>query len=588
MLERVPSAEEIRQMSKEELRQLSNEVRSFIIEKTAQKGGHLGSNLGTVELTIALFSCFNFPQDKVIFDVGHQSYSYKLLSGRMADFDSLRDLGGLSGFPKRRESQFDSFDTGHSSTAISAGLGFVRSRDLKNDHYHVISVIGDGSFTGGEAYEALNNAAGLNTNFIIILNDNQMSISKNVGGFGRYLTGIRSGKIYNRMKTSVKNHLSASKLGQGVSTSISHLKDWMKEVFIPSGMFFENMGVTYLGPVDGHNIPELCRVFKRAKNLNRSVLIHVITEKGHGYEPALKNPAKYHGIGPFDVNTGEEYCKKDGISYSDLFGKTLVKMAQTEDSICAITAAMTENTGLADFRKQFKNRFFDVGIAEQHAVTFAAGLALSGMHPYVAIYSSFLQRAYDQVLEDVCIQEAPVTFCIDRAGIVGRDGETHQGTFDLSFLSSLPNMTVVAPSSGQELVSMLAFSKNYLKPLAIRYPRGIACEKNAVLTEETIEYGKANLLERGKDIALLSFGNQLETAKKVSQQLKEQGFQPSLADMRFVKPLDETLLQNLMEDHRLVVTLEDNVISGGAGMQVLHFLSQEKYQPVHWPPLGTA
>jgi len=575
MFEHIPSSEEIRAMSKNELNQLAQDLRTFIIDKTAQKGGHLASNLGTVELTIALFSSFDFPKDKVIFDVGHQCYSYKLLSGRMDGFDSLRDLNGMSGFPKRRESEYDAFDTGHSSTAISAGLGYVRARDIQGEDFHVVSMIGDGSFTGGEAYEALNNAAGLNSNFIIILNDNEMSISKNVGGFGRYLMGIRAGRVYNRVKVSVKNHLSLTKLGQGVSTAISHLKDWIKEIIIPSGMFFENLGVTYLGPVDGHNIQEMCRIFKKAKNINRSVLIHVKTEKGKGYAPAEQNPAKFHGIGPFEVETGEEKQAHTGICYSNLFGETLVKMAETDDRICAITAAMTENTGLSEFRKNFKKRFFDVGIAEQHAVTFAAGLALGGLHPYVAIYSSFLQRAYDQILEDVCLQDLGVTFCIDRAGIVGRDGETHQGIFDLSYLSSIPNMTILAPSSGSEFVKMMEFSKNYQHPLAIRYPRG-----NAKFTEEDAEpisYGKGRVLKQGGMISVLCFGNQLDIGKEVFEKLTEKGYHPTLVDMRFVKPIDTELILDLTKSTSIFVSLEENVISGGAGMAVLNELMKIHY-----------
>ncbi|MBO7364388.1 MAG: 1-deoxy-D-xylulose-5-phosphate synthase, partial [Lachnospiraceae bacterium] len=475
MLERVPSAEDIRGMSEKEIAVLAGEIRDFIIQKTAVKGGHLSSNLGTVELTLALFRSFDLPKDKVIWDVGHQSYAYKLLSGRMEGFDHLRDLHGMSGFPKVRESAYDCFDTGHSSTSLSAGIGFVKARDLLKQDYKVVSIIGDGSMTGGEAFEALNNAAVLKSNFIIVLNDNEMSISRNVGGLRKYLTEIRSAKGYNQAKENVKKTLSGiPRIGAGLVDKLSSFKDGLKEVLMPSGMVFENLGITYLGPVDGHDVMEMEKLFLRAKEMDRCVLIHVMTTKGKGYGPAESNPERYHGVNPFDPATGRPVSRKKGLTYSDVFGKFLVNAAKTAPDICAITAAMTCNVGLYSFRKHFPERFFDVGIAEQHAVTFAAGLAMAGLHPYVAVFSSFLQRAYDQIVHDVCMQDLPVVFGVDRAGIVGRDGETHQGAFDLAYLSSVPNMAVAAPKDGAELEAMLRFSLTYRHPLAIRYPRGLA------------------------------------------------------------------------------------------------------------------
>ena len=611
MLERVPTAEEIRNMDTKALNALSADLRSFLVEKTAQKGGHLASNLGAVELTVALFSVFDFPRDRVIFDVGHQSYTYKILSGRKDGFDHLRDLNGLSGFPKRNESPYDAFDTGHSSTSISAGLGMVTGRDLRGEDYNVISVIGDGSFTGGEVYEALNNAARLHSNYIIILNDNEMSISKNVGGMNRYLTNLRAGKGYNRAKDNVKRVLrSLPRIGENLVTGISNFKDSIKEIVIPRGMFFENLGITYLGPVNGHNIPEMQRIFKKAKELNRCVLIHVKTVKGKGYEPAEKKPEWFHGVNPFDIATGLPKKTPQGRSYSQVFGAFLDRAADAHPEVIGITAAMTENVGLTDYAAHHPERFFDVGIAEQHAVTFAAGLAVSGLHPYFAVFSSFLQRGFDQIVHDVAMQKLKVTFAIDRAGIVGRDGETHQGTFDIAYLLPVPNMTVMLPKDALEMEAMLEYSLRIDGPSTVRYPRGTAVEDVSskfswdctpmaatdVLSDRLnpeIRSGKAEILTVGRDldefhssgdrnpsgrkIVLLSFGTMFETAGKVCEKLTERHIFPAVVNMRFAKPFDEELVLTLSKEVLLFVTLEDGALRGGIGETVSAFLSSRGF-----------
>ena len=590
MLSNVPSAQDIRNMSDGELQALARDIRDFLIEKTSEKGGHLASSLGVVELTIALFSAFDLPEDKVIFDVGHQAYAYKLLSGRMREFDTLRDPDGLSGFPKRRESVYDSYDTGHSSTSISAGLGYVCARDLKGGTEHVVAVIGDGSMTGGEAYEALNNAASLQSNFIIILNDNEMSISKNVGGLNRYLTNLRAGRRYNRMKAGLKRRL---KSAPGFLNWLTNLKDSVKELFLPDGMFFENMGIKYLGPVDGHDVRQMEAVFENAKEMDRAVLIHVKTTKGKGYGPAEKEPERFHGVDPFDVATGQPKHPSSDVSWSKVFGHTLVSMAKEDGRITAITAAMTDNVGLTAFAEAFPKRCFDVGIAEQHAVSFAAGLALGGFRPYVAVFSSFLQRSYDQIVHDVCMQDLPVTFCVDRAGIVGRDGETHQGAFDIAYLSSIPGMTVMAPKDAGELSAMLRFSASYERPLAIRYPRGTVWRSGC---EETpVSLGKAEVLLRAgteaeadgntaggknsgrKTVSLLAFGSEVREALVAAELLKERGVGVNLVNMRFIKPWDEETVRSLMPETDLFVTMEDGVVSGGAGERIAAWLQQNGY-----------
>jgi len=578
----IPEKEKIEKMSSRELSALASDLRSVLLTATGRKGGHLASNLGAVELTIALFSVFDFPKDKVIFDVGHQAYTYKLLTGRQKGFEHLRDLNGLSGFPKRRESEYDSFDTGHSSTSVSAGLGMARARDLMGEKYSVISVIGDGSMTGGLAYEALNNASRLTSNFIIVLNDNNMSISPNVGGIHKYLTGIRAAKSYNLAKQGVKKTLSLiPRIGEHIIRKISDAKDSLKELFVPTGMYFENMGITYLGPVDGHNVREMQRVFRKARELNRAVLIHVITTKGKGYQPAEEHPDAFHGVDPFDPLTGRPLQKKTCATWTDIFSNFMVEAGEEKKNLAAITAAMGNNVGLGEFEHKFPGRFFDVGIAEEHAVTFAAGLATGGMHPVVAIFSSFLQRAYDQIVEDVCLQDLPVTFCIDRAGIVGRDGETHQGQFDIAFMRSVPNLEILSPKDSQEFMSMLRYAVNRDHPTAVRYPRGAAVSPFSGATEPVVS-GKAEIMQRGGKAAILAFGDMVSAGVEAAGLLREDGIEVTLVNLRFAKPLDEELIRSLLPGHELLVTLENGVISGGVGEAVASFVasvSDEKALP---------
>ena len=572
ILEHIEGPWDVKSLNAEEITVLASEIRQFLIDKISVTGGHLASNLGVVELTIALYLAFDLPKDKVIWDVGHQSYTHKILSGRREMFSDLRQYGGLSGFPKRKESPYDAFDTGHSSTSISAGLGMAQGRDLMGDDYAVVSVIGDGALTGGMAYEALNNAAHMKKNFIIVLNDNNMSISENVGGMSRYLGGIRSNVKYNNLKRKVSDSLSRIPVvGDGLVDKISRTKNSIKQLVIP-GMLFENMGVTYLGPVDGHNVKELVKVFREARKMNHAVLVHVITKKGKGYAPAEKNPALFHGIEPFDAATGKVLKKKEYPSYTDVFSKELCMQAAKNPKIVAVTAAMPDGTGLKPFKKQFPDRFFDVGIAEQHAVTSAAGMAAAGMKPVVAVYSSFLQRGFDQILHDVCIQELHVVFAIDRAGLVGSDGETHQGIFDLSYLSCLPNMTILAPKNKWELSDMIKYAVDFSGPIAVRYPRGEAFDE---LKEyrAPLEYGKAEVLYEESEILLLAVGSMVKTALTVREQLKEKGYSCSLVNARFVKPFDEELLLKLQKNHKLLVTLEENVQSGGFGEHVLEFMN---------------
>ena len=526
-----------------------------------------------VELTIALYRTLNLPEDKVIWDVGHQSYTHKILSGRMAEFEELRQYGGLSGFPKRKESPYDSFDTGHSSTSISAGLGMAQGRDIQGQNYKVVSVIGDGALTGGMAYEALNNAARMKKNFIIVLNDNKMSISENVGGMSRYLNGLRTGSGYNDLKKNVADTLDRIPLvGSAMIDKIKRTKNSIKQLFIP-GMLFENMGITYLGPVDGHDIQALCKVLREAQKLDHAVLVHVITKKGKGYRPAERNPSYFHGVGPFDVETGRSAAEGDYPSYTEVFSRKMCQMGERYPKLVAVTAAMPDGTGLTAFGKRFPDRFFDVGIAEAHAVTSAAGMAASGLKPVVAVYSSFLQRGYDQVLHDVCIQNLPVLFAVDRAGLVGSDGETHQGIFDYSFLTSIPNMSVMAPKNLWELRAMLEFGMEYDRPLAIRYPRGQAY-RGLKEFKQPIEYGKGEMLYEEADVALLAVGSMVSTGEHVREKLKSEGVSCSLANGRFVKPFDRELVDRLAEKHRLIVTMEENVLQGGYGLAVTAYIHE--------------
>lgn len=584
VLEKIQKANDIKKLKPEELEVLAQEIRDFLVEKISVTGGHLASNLGVVELTMAMHLIFDLPEDKIIWDVGHQAYTHKLLTGRKAGFDDLRKYGGMSGFPKRKESDCDAFDTGHSSTSISAGLGYVEAREILGQDHKVISVIGDGSMTGGMAYEALNNAAGLKSNFIIVLNDNNMSISENVGGMSKYLDGLRTASAYTGLKKGVEAALGKLPyIGDRVTGHIRRAKSGIKQLFVP-GMFFEDMGITYLGPVDGHDLKALCRAFKEAEKLQNAVLVHVITTKGKGYLPAEKYPSQFHGTGPFDIETGQAKEKAGEDSYTDVFSKVIYREAKKEPKLVAITAAMAGGTGLVPFSKTYRDRFFDVGIAEEHAVTFAAGLAAAGLKPVVAIYSSFLQRAYDQLIHDVCLQNLPVVFAIDRAGLVGSDGETHQGLFDLSFLSTIPNMTVMAPKNKWELADMLRFAIQYPGPIAVRYPRGTAYTGLEEF-RAPIEYGKSEVIQKGEGVALLSVGHMIETARKVCDSLRERGIQSTLVNSRFVKPVDEELLEKLSESHTLYVTIEENVLAGGYGAQVLACV-EKKRLPVQTESFG--
>lgn len=577
ILEKIKEANDVKQLSLSECEQLAQEIRDFLIRSLSETGGHLASNLGVVELTIALHRFLHFPEDKLVWDVGHQAYTHKILTGRKEQFATLRKTGGLSGFPKRKESDCDAFDTGHSSTSISAGLGLVQARDLKGENYQVVSVIGDGALTGGMAYEALNNAAELKKNFIIILNDNEMSITRNVGGMSSYLDHIRMAAPYTELKMGVTNALKKiPKVGDGMVDALHKTKSSIKQLVIP-GMLFENMGLTYLGPVDGHDMRQLGKVLQEAKRKQGPVLIHVLTEKGRGYEPAMRHPARFHGAAPYEIETGLPKSKGNP-SYTDIFSTVMRKFGDREPDVVAVSAAMVPGTGLKRFGNMFPERLFDVGIAEEHAVTFAAGLALGGLRPVVAIYSSFLQRAVDQILHDVCMQNLPVVFAVDRAGLVGSDGETHHGCFDLSYLSMMPNMTVMAPKNKWELSDMMKFAIRQNGPVAIRYPRGEAytgLEENRA----PIEMGKAEVLEKGKEIAILAVGNMVRTAVQVTENLRKKGYEPTLVNMRFVKPLDTELLDIIKEDHSLIVTMEENVKSGGFGEQVMTYYGSRMHGP---------
>ncbi|MBQ7796101.1 MAG: 1-deoxy-D-xylulose-5-phosphate synthase [Lachnospiraceae bacterium] len=571
LLEKIEKSSDIKKLKEEEYPVLAKEIRQFLLEKISKTGGHLASNLGVVELTMALHLAFDLPKDKIVWDVGHQAYTHKLLSGRREGFNDLRQFGGMSGFPKRKESPYDAFDTGHSSTSISAGLGIAQARDILGEDYSVISVIGDGALTGGMAYEALNNAAQMKKNFIIILNDNEMSISPNVGGMSTYLDSVRTKESYANLKLGVEKALNAIPVvGKGISNGISVLKNSIKQVFVP-GMLFEDMGITYLGPVDGHDVNAMVKVLKEAKRVRHAVLVHVITKKGKGYGPAEKNPARFHGVDAFDVLTGKSVKEKIYPSYTDVFSGKICEIAAKNPNVVALTAAMPDGTGLSRFAKEYPERFFDVGIAEAHEVTSAAGMASAGLKPVVAVYSSFLQRGYDQVLHDVCIQELPVLFAIDRAGLVGSDGETHQGIFDISFLSLVPGMSIMAPKNLWELESMLEFGVKFDGPMAIRYPRGQAYrgleEFNA-----PVEYGKAEMLYEEKDIALFALGSMVSTGEHVREKLKNKGYSCTLANARFVKPFDTAMIDHLCQTHKLIVTMEENVLRGGMGMCITKYI----------------
>lgn len=576
MLENINGPEDLKALSYTELKSLAGEIRQYIIDTTSETGGHLASNLGVVELTIALFRVFNPPEDKIIWDVGHQAYTHKILSGRKEALRTMRTLGGLSGFPKTGESPYDAFDTGHSSTSISAGLGITLARDLRGEDYHVISVIGDGAMTGGMSFEALNNASRLKKNFIIILNDNEMSISKNVGGLSRYLSGVRTGKGYTDLKKNVENTLrSVPAVGDALAVRVKRAKDSIKQMVVP-GMLFEDMGITYLGPVDGHDLIDLEKTLRAAKKVDHAVIVHCITKKGKGYVPAEEHPENYHGVEPFNPSTGEKLEKDPKKTYTSYFSEALLSEAEKDGRICAVTAAMPDGTGLSAFAAKYPDRFFDVGIAEGHAVTQAAGMASNGLKPVVAVYSSFLQRGFDQIVHDVCLPKLPVVFAIDRAGLVGSDGETHQGIFDLSYLSLIPNMTILSPKNGRELESMLSFALTLPGPSAIRYPRGEAWEGYAD-EEEPLVYGKAEVLRLGSRVCLFAFGSMVKEAEQVRQLLSEDGIDATLVNARFAKPLDEELIRKLSETHDIFVTLEENVLQGGIGLPVGKIITESRH-----------
>lgn len=575
ILERIQKENDIKTLTPKELDILRDEIREFLVESISKTGGHLASNLGVVELTMALHLAFDLPKDKIIWDVGHQSYTHKLLTGRKDGFATLRQLGGMSGFPKTIESESDCFNTGHSSTSISAGLGMAHARELTGEDYYVVSVIGDGALTGGMAFEALNNASQLKSNFIIVLNDNNMSISENVGGLNRYLSNFRTADAYSGLKENVKHSLSQIPgVGKKMVQKIHNAKSGLKQLFVP-GMLFEEMGLIYLGPVDGSNIAEMRKTFNEAKRVDGPVLVHVLTKKGAGYLPAERHPARFHGTEPFEIETGIPSNKRKKANYTDVFSTVMLKLAERNPKVVAITAAMTDGTGLKRFHLNYPERFFDVGIAEEHAVTFAAGMAKMGLIPVFAVYSSFLQRAYDQIMHDVCLQNLPVVFAIDRAGLVGSDGETHQGIFDLSFLSTIPNMTILAPKNKWELSDMMKFAVAFGAPIAVRYPRGLAYDGLKEFREPVV-LGKSEMLYEESEVALFALGGMVAIAEEVRNRLKERGHSCTLVNARFAKPFDEEMIRRLAGTHKLLVTMEENVKSGGMGEHVESFLFSQK------------
>ncbi len=575
VLEKIKQPNDIKNLTEEEVLALPEEIRSFLIEHLSKTGGHLASNLGTVELTIALHMLLDFPKDKLVWDVGHQAYTHKILTGRANEFDHLRQYDGISGFPKRVESPCDSFDTGHSSTSLSAALGYCMARDLAGDDYKVCAVIGDGALTGGLAYEALNNASRLKkSNFLIVLNDNEMSISKNVGGMSTNLERLRTSSKYVGLKNNVLSSLESWPNGERIIRKIRSTKNGIKSLMVPN-MVFEDLGIMYLGPVDGHDIKAMIETFNMAMGINGPVLVHVITKKGNGYEPAERHPSRFHGTDIFEIETGLPK-RNPNPGYTDVFSTVMRKMGDRNPEVVAITAAMAEGAGLKRFRNMFPDRFFDVGIAEEHAVTFAAGLALGGRIPVFAVYSSFLQRAYDQILEDVCLQNLHVIFAIDRAGLVGADGSTHQGIFDVSFLTAMPNMTVMAPKNKWELSDMMKFAVAYDGPIAIRYPRG---EAYCGLKEHRAEIvlGKSEEIKAGSKVMLFALGSMVKKAEEVEEFLKAQGIDAGICNARFAKPLDQAYLDKIKNEYDLIVTLEENVITGGFGQQVQAYLDDNGY-----------
>ena len=576
LLDKIKGPNDIKKIQIEQREQLAKEIRHFLVSNVSKTGGHLASNLGTVELTIALHLVLNFPEDKLVWDVGHQAYTHKILTGRKEGFQTLRQFGGMSGFPKIKESDCDAFDVGHSSTSISAAMGLAIARDIKGENNKVFAVIGDGALSGGMAYEALNNASRMKSNLVIVLNDNDMSITENVGGMANYLGKIRTGTNYKHLKDGVETALrSIPEVGDKLAMKVKRSKDVVKRLFI-SGMLFEDMGITYIGPIDGHNIEAMRKAFLFANRAEEPVIVHVVTKKGKGYKKAEEKPSVFHGVEPFDVKTGEAKTKNKALTYTQIFGKSLTHLAAEDEKIVAVCAAMPSGTGLMEYRALFPERYFDVGIAEEHAVTFAGGLAAAGVKPVVALYSTFLQRAYDQILHDVCLENLPVVFAIDRSGLVGSDGETHQGVFDTSFLTNIPNLTVMSPASGEELSAMLKFALEQNRPIVVRYPRGEAGTRQE-LCGEAISFGKGQVVYKGKSIAILAVGAMVETACKVRELLLEKGIDVTVVNARFVKPFDETLIKELLNDNKMIVTIEENVKTGGFGQIIGNFLMEQSY-----------
>ena len=573
ILDSIHKENDIKKVPKEYYKALAQQIRKFLVKNVSETGGHLSSNLGAVELTMALHLCMDFPKDKLIWDVGHQAYTHKILTGRKDEFSTLRQYGGLCGFPKMSESACDAFSVGHSSTSISAGVGYVRAREVMGQDYKVAAVIGDGALSGGMAFEALNNAARLKSNMVIVLNDNNMSISENVGGMANYLGKIRIDSSYEDFKGNVETAIrKIPKLGNSIVEKLKKSKDSIKRLVIP-GMLFEDMGLTYMGPIDGHDIELLIKAFHTAFRANKPVIVHVITKKGKGYKIAEENPSKFHGVDPFYPHNGEMVNTEKKTTYTDIFSENIRNRAANDDKIYAITAAMPGGTGLDLYSEEFPERFSDVGIAEEHAVTFAAGLAAAGLTPVVAIYSTFLQRAYDQILHDVCLNNLHVIFAVDRAGIVGKDGATHQGMFDLSYLTSIPGLTVMAPMNGKELNMMFEFAYEYNAPVAIRYPRGSASMIYNHL-DQPIEYGKAQIIFDEMDIALLAIGSMVSVASQVRDELKNRGYNVSLVNLRFASPLDKDTVLELTGSHNIIVSMEENVYTGGIGQQIADIIME--------------
>lgn len=576
ILETINSPADVKALSLEQLKKLAEEIRQLLISVISKTGGHLAPNLGVVELTLALHRVFTTPKDKIVFDVGHQSYIHKIITGRREQFSTLRQYGGLSGFPKRSESEHDAFGTGHSSTSISAALGMAVARDLQGEDYNVIAVIGDGSMTGGMAFEALNNAGTLHKKMIVVLNDNEMSISKNVGAMSEYLYQLRTGETYNKIKHDIEGWLKNMEFGTDVLKAIRRLKGSVKYLMVPTSIF-EELGFTYLGPIDGHDLQGLTEVLQAAKKIDGPVLVHVLTKKGKGYKPAEESPNKFHGTGPFDIATGKKIANPNApITYTEVFGRTLTELANADKHIIGITAAMPDGTGMSTFAKAHPERCFDVGIAEQHAVTSAAGAAAVGLKPVAAIYSTFLQRAYDSVLHDICMQKLHVTLCLDRAGLVGDDGYTHHGVFDYAYLRSMPEMTIMAPKDENELRHMLKTAVDFDGPVSVRYPRGSGLGVSITEPMHSLPIGKAEVLREGKDVCLWAIGSMVQSALQAADKLAEQGISAGVVNMRFAKPLDEELLLEHAAQYGKIVTLEEGVLQGGVGSAVLETLNAAK------------